>query len=260
METWWLWNCFLKVNGKEELLPCVRMTAMTRPRGSPPVSPCPQVSQLESHTVILFSCEVFVLPLLNNPEILQLLIYDIGSFPALSVSPLCRFTLFSSALMYAVIAPILRQKQNPLEPHIPCSYHPFLCLILWWDSVKQLTCILSASSLPVFSQRHYIQMRPPTSSKENLDLLSKSPVTSLSTVLGICSLLVALGLWTTSSLASGFFPPLQVAPPQFLCWFLSFNCLSSCMHPAPLWTSYPAHSLQERSFSPLACYLQARHL
>lgn len=40
---------------------------------------------------------LFIFPLLS-PEILQLLIYDIVSFPTLSVSRLCKFILFSSAL------------------------------------------------------------------------------------------------------------------------------------------------------------------
>lgn len=72
----------------------------------------------------------------------------------------------------------------------------------------------------------------------------------MAAVLGICSLLVALGLWTTSSsLASGFFPPLQVAPPQFLCWFLSSYCLSLCMHLAPLWISFILRTLHGSAHS-----------
>lgn len=45
-------------------------------------------------------CGRFIFPLFS-PEILQLLIYDIISFPTLSVSPLW-FILFSSAPKYAI--------------------------------------------------------------------------------------------------------------------------------------------------------------
>lgn len=45
-------------------------------------------------------CGMFIFPLFS-PEILQLLIYDIISFPTLSVSPLW-FILFSSAPKYAI--------------------------------------------------------------------------------------------------------------------------------------------------------------
>lgn len=54
METSWWWRCSPKVSGKGEQPPWVRMTVTTRPRASPRVSPCPQVSPPGS-TLCLFN-------------------------------------------------------------------------------------------------------------------------------------------------------------------------------------------------------------
>lgn len=68
--------------------------------GEPPSEPMPTGEPTGESPAIHLCCGMFVFPLLNNPEILPLLIYDILSFPTLSVSPLCRFILFSSDLWF----------------------------------------------------------------------------------------------------------------------------------------------------------------
>lgn len=158
METWWLWNCFLQVNGKEEPWPCVRMTVMTRPQGSPQVSPCPQVSQLESHSYpfLLWSVYFASPQQSRNFAIIniqyQLFSYII-SFPSLQVY----FVLISTQIC-CNISHLKTKTKPPWAPH-PLQLPPFS--LLQFVARLSETCILSASSLPIFSQRHYIQVRSP---------------------------------------------------------------------------------------------------
>lgn len=169
------------MSGKEEPLPCVRMTAKTRPQGSPQVSPCPQVSQLGSHAVSHCPWDMFLFPLLNNPEMLQLFVYNIIVFYTISFpSPQVYFILIGTQICCNISH--LKAKTKPSRSHIPCSYHPFLCLSLWCDPGKQWLCILSAFSLLIGSEWCYIQVYPPPPkqnpapvAKVTSDLIASSP-------------------------------------------------------------------------------------
>lgn len=241
------------MNGKAEPLPCVRMTVMTSPQESPPVSPCPQVRQLESYH---FSCGMFVFPLFNNPEILQLLIRNVVSFPTLSVSPLCGFILFSSVPKYAVISPILKPKPKPSWIPRTLQLPPF-SLLLFRTRLSE-TVNPAFSLLPVYpfspkGTTFRCILPPPKHTHTHtrthpLDLLSRSPVTSLPAVLSICNLSAAYSPRTTvSALASGFFS--HPAPPQFLCWFSIL--LSSWMYWLLSGSLFPLNTIPRRSRSVL---------
>lgn len=154
-----MWNSCLKMNGKEERLPYVRMTVMTRPWETPRVNPCPQVSPPRAPWFLVFR-RTFICSLSNDLEIPQLLRFAVVSFPPLPISPSLLIDVILLSIQISHHFPHPRTEQNSKSSQVPHPIQllPFPLLQCVARHRKTATTVFS---LLIVSRSHYIQVSSP---------------------------------------------------------------------------------------------------